>query len=151
MSVRYAWSDDPSDANLINKDGLPASPFRAGENVPLRERPAEADAAGVEAESGARPNTRHRAGFDVVDPAAKGQLPVVDPRRHQGVRAQAGELRDNILLDQNRQPLAFLQVRPVLLDEHPGRFGVRSPCGGGRRPGEGPYSMVAETPPVTSP
>lgn len=36
VSVRYAWSDDPSDANLINKDGLPASPFRAGENVPLR-------------------------------------------------------------------------------------------------------------------
>ncbi len=28
-AVRYAWADDPA-ANLINKEGLPASPFRAG-------------------------------------------------------------------------------------------------------------------------
>jgi len=27
--VRYAWADDPVDANLYNKDGLPASPFGA--------------------------------------------------------------------------------------------------------------------------
>lgn len=28
VAVRYAWSDNPSDANLYNKDGLLASPFR---------------------------------------------------------------------------------------------------------------------------
>jgi sialate O-acetylesterase len=27
-AVRYAWSDNPEDANLYNKEGLPASPFR---------------------------------------------------------------------------------------------------------------------------
>lgn len=27
-AVRYGWSDNPVDANLINGDGLPASPFR---------------------------------------------------------------------------------------------------------------------------
>jgi sialate O-acetylesterase len=27
-AVRYAWSDNPEDANLINKEGLLASPFR---------------------------------------------------------------------------------------------------------------------------
>jgi len=26
--VRYAWADDPVNPNLINKEGLPASPFR---------------------------------------------------------------------------------------------------------------------------
>jgi sialate O-acetylesterase len=26
--VRYAWADNPEDANLYNKEGLPASPFR---------------------------------------------------------------------------------------------------------------------------
>ncbi len=26
--VRYAWADNPVNANLVNKDGLPASPFR---------------------------------------------------------------------------------------------------------------------------
>jgi sialate O-acetylesterase len=30
-SVRYAWSDNPDDANLYNKEGLPAGPFRIGE------------------------------------------------------------------------------------------------------------------------
>lgn len=29
--VRYAWADDPVDPNLINKEGLPASPFRTDE------------------------------------------------------------------------------------------------------------------------
>jgi len=29
--VRYAWADNPADANLYNKDGLPASPFRTDE------------------------------------------------------------------------------------------------------------------------
>ena len=28
VAVRYAWSDNPDDANLCNKDGLLASPFR---------------------------------------------------------------------------------------------------------------------------
>ncbi|MCW3115636.1 MAG: 9-O-acetylesterase [Segetibacter sp.] len=28
MYVRYAWSDNPDGANLYNKEGLPASPFR---------------------------------------------------------------------------------------------------------------------------
>ena len=28
MYVRYAWADNPEGANLINKEGLPASPFR---------------------------------------------------------------------------------------------------------------------------
>lgn len=27
-SVRYAWANNPEEANLINKEGLPASPFR---------------------------------------------------------------------------------------------------------------------------
>ena len=26
--VRYAWSDNPDNPNLYNKEGLPASPFR---------------------------------------------------------------------------------------------------------------------------
>jgi sialate O-acetylesterase len=26
--IRYAWSDNPDFANLYNKEGLPASPFR---------------------------------------------------------------------------------------------------------------------------
>ena len=29
--VRYAWSDNPVNPNLYNKEGLPASPFRTGE------------------------------------------------------------------------------------------------------------------------
>jgi len=28
VAVRYAWSNNPSDANLYNKEGFPASPFR---------------------------------------------------------------------------------------------------------------------------
>lgn len=28
MYVRYAWADNPTNANLYNKEGLPASPFR---------------------------------------------------------------------------------------------------------------------------
>jgi sialate O-acetylesterase len=28
LYVRYAWADNPQDANLYNKEGLPASPFR---------------------------------------------------------------------------------------------------------------------------
>jgi sialate O-acetylesterase len=28
VSVRYAWSNNPDDANLYNKEGLPATPFR---------------------------------------------------------------------------------------------------------------------------
>ena len=28
--VRYAWADNPDNANLYNKEGLPASPFRTG-------------------------------------------------------------------------------------------------------------------------
>ena len=29
VGVRYAWADNPEDANLYNKEGLPASPFMA--------------------------------------------------------------------------------------------------------------------------
>lgn len=29
--VRYAWADNPDGANLFNKEGLPASPFRTGQ------------------------------------------------------------------------------------------------------------------------
>lgn len=28
VAVRYAWADNPDDANLYNREGLPASPFR---------------------------------------------------------------------------------------------------------------------------
>jgi sialate O-acetylesterase len=28
VAVRYAWADNPDDANLYNKEGLPAAPFR---------------------------------------------------------------------------------------------------------------------------
>ena len=28
VAVRYAWANNPDDANLYNKEGLPASPFR---------------------------------------------------------------------------------------------------------------------------
>jgi sialate O-acetylesterase len=28
VAVRYAWADNPEDANLFNQEGLPASPFR---------------------------------------------------------------------------------------------------------------------------
>jgi sialate O-acetylesterase len=31
VAVRYAWADDPADANLYNKEGLPASAFRTDE------------------------------------------------------------------------------------------------------------------------
>lgn len=31
VAVRYAWADNPDDANLYNKEGLPASPFRTDE------------------------------------------------------------------------------------------------------------------------
>jgi sialate O-acetylesterase len=27
VHVRYAWEDNPEDANLYNREGLPASPF----------------------------------------------------------------------------------------------------------------------------
>jgi sialate O-acetylesterase len=31
VAVRYAWADNPEGANLYNKEGLPASPFRTSE------------------------------------------------------------------------------------------------------------------------
>jgi len=31
IAVRYAWADNPADANLYNQEGLPASPFRTDE------------------------------------------------------------------------------------------------------------------------
>jgi sialate O-acetylesterase len=31
IAVRYAWADNPAGANLYNKEGLPASPFRTDE------------------------------------------------------------------------------------------------------------------------
>jgi sialate O-acetylesterase len=35
VRVRYAWADNPDQANLLNKDGLPATPFRTDANVIL--------------------------------------------------------------------------------------------------------------------
>lgn len=32
LYVRYAWADNPVNANLVNKEGLPASPFRTDED-----------------------------------------------------------------------------------------------------------------------
>jgi sialate O-acetylesterase len=29
IAVRYAWSDNPVGCNLVNGEGLPASPFRS--------------------------------------------------------------------------------------------------------------------------
>lgn len=34
VAVRYAWADNPQEANLYNKEGLPASPFRTDNWVP---------------------------------------------------------------------------------------------------------------------
>jgi len=31
VAVRYAWANNPDDANLYNEEGLPASPFRTDE------------------------------------------------------------------------------------------------------------------------
>ena len=28
VAIRYAWSNNPEGANLYNREGLPASPFR---------------------------------------------------------------------------------------------------------------------------
>lgn len=33
VSVRYAWADNPDDANLYNAEGLPASPFRTDKDT----------------------------------------------------------------------------------------------------------------------
>ena len=33
LYVRYAWADNPEGANLYNKEGLPASPFRTDKSV----------------------------------------------------------------------------------------------------------------------
>jgi sialate O-acetylesterase len=37
VAVRYAWADNPEGANLYNKEGLPASPFRTDEFKPRNE------------------------------------------------------------------------------------------------------------------
>ena len=29
VAVRYAWRDNPENANLVNREKLPASPFRS--------------------------------------------------------------------------------------------------------------------------
>ncbi len=34
VAVRYAWADNPAKANLFNREGLPASPFRTDEWIP---------------------------------------------------------------------------------------------------------------------
>jgi len=31
VAVRYAWADNPDDANIYNAEGLPAIPFRTDE------------------------------------------------------------------------------------------------------------------------
>jgi len=38
VAVRYAWADNPDDANLYNKEGLPASPFRTDSWKGITER-----------------------------------------------------------------------------------------------------------------
>ena len=38
VAVRYAWADNPDDANLYNKEGLPASPFRSDDWKGLTEK-----------------------------------------------------------------------------------------------------------------
>ncbi len=35
VAVRYAWADNPDEANLCNREGLPATPFRT-DNWPRR-------------------------------------------------------------------------------------------------------------------
>lgn len=35
VAVRYAWGNNPDDANLYNKEGLPASPFRTDTRKPV--------------------------------------------------------------------------------------------------------------------
>ncbi|HTX19003.1 MAG TPA: sialate O-acetylesterase [Bacteroidota bacterium] len=35
VAVRYAWADNPAGANLFNKEGLPASPFRTDDWTPV--------------------------------------------------------------------------------------------------------------------
>ena len=37
--VRYAWADNPENANLYNKEGLPAVPFRTDQLSPLKRKP----------------------------------------------------------------------------------------------------------------
>jgi len=32
-AVAYAWSDNPEAANLVNAEGLPASPFRTDDSL----------------------------------------------------------------------------------------------------------------------
>ncbi len=45
--VRYAWADNPVDANLYNKEGLPASPFRNYEPSELNYKPWQGKKAAV--------------------------------------------------------------------------------------------------------
>lgn len=37
IAVRYAWADNPDGANLYNKEGLPASPFRTDDWEPVKQ------------------------------------------------------------------------------------------------------------------
>ena len=39
VAVRYAWADNPAEANLYNKEGLPASPFRTDQSKEGSDRP----------------------------------------------------------------------------------------------------------------
>ncbi|MBP1668318.1 MAG: sialate O-acetylesterase [Bacteroidetes bacterium] len=39
VAVRYAWADNPDDANLYNKEGLPAAPFRTDSWKGITEKP----------------------------------------------------------------------------------------------------------------
>src|SRR5690606_22294631 len=45
--VRYAWADNPVDANLYNKEDLPASPFRNYEPAELNSKPWQGKKAAV--------------------------------------------------------------------------------------------------------
>ncbi|GGG35268.1 hypothetical protein GCM10011414_00820 [Croceivirga lutea] len=45
--VRYAWADNPQGANLYNKEGLPASPFRNYDPIELNKKPWQGKKAAV--------------------------------------------------------------------------------------------------------
>ncbi|MES2733732.1 MAG: sialate O-acetylesterase [Bacteroidota bacterium] len=38
VAVRYAWGDNPDDANLYNQEGLPATPFRTDDWKPITQK-----------------------------------------------------------------------------------------------------------------
>ena len=57
-AVRYAWRDNPADADLVNREGLPASPFRTATARRRHMTTGEADAIG-DANRGAGSAAQH--------------------------------------------------------------------------------------------